>query len=190
MGIWVGSLNKQITMSNTVKVSKLPVLTRQADDDTNPAPLKKPRPAGTGYIARSKTDSHATPHHILDEVDEKFGTIAPFDPCPLSDCPSTNGLLSSFPREGVVFVNPPYSALKTTKKSMGWVEKCHKESLAGSHVVMLIPARTDTTWFHDIIMANNHAVHFIRGRIKFVGSKAGAPFPCVYIEMKPAFQKK
>jgi site-specific DNA-methyltransferase (adenine-specific) len=156
----------------------------------NPAPFKRPRSAGTGYIARSKTDSHGTPSHILDEVGEKFGKIAQFDPCPLSDSPSVNGLLSSFPREGVVFVNPPYSALKSTKKSIGWVEKCHKESLAGSHVVMLIPARTDTTWFHDIILANNHTVHFIRGRITFVGSKSGAPFPCVYIDMKPACQIK
>jgi hypothetical protein len=46
----------------------------------------------------------------------------------------------------IVFVNPPYG------KSIGkWVEKCYKENLKGTTIVMLIPARTDTSWFHNYL---------------------------------------
>lgn len=66
---------------------------------------------------------------------------------------------------------PPYG------REIGfWVEKAYRSALGGAIVVCLLPARTDTAWWHDYVLP--HAkVHFIRGRIRFVGAKSAAPFP-------------
>jgi site-specific DNA-methyltransferase (adenine-specific) len=86
-----------------------------------------------------------------------------------------------------IFVNPPYSRLKTTKKhGVGWVEKCRKEAARGRRVVALIPARTDTSWYHEHILP--HAkVFFLRGRVRFGTKGTPAPFPsCVAVWDKPS----
>ena len=65
----------------------------------------------------------------------------------------------------VVFCNPPYG------KEIGkWVKKCYEESKQdNTTVVMLIPSRTDTRWFHDYIYKKeNVEIRFIKGRLKFV----------------------
>lgn len=73
------------------------------------------------------------------------------------------------------WMNPPYG------RDIGkWIRKAylesHKENVS---VVCLIPARTDTMWWHEYVM-KAWKVWFIKGRIKFVGAKEGAPFPsCV-----------
>lgn len=56
-------------------------------------------------------------------------------------------------------------------------EEGHKENTL---VVMLIPARTDTRYFHDYIM-HRAEVRFVRGRLKFGGSDTGAPFPSMLV---------
>lgn len=79
------------------------------------------------------------------------------------------------PWEGVVFCNPPYS------HGIGkWVRKGFEEACNGSTVVMLIPARTDTAWFHDYVM-KARSVTFIRGRMRFGGSPINAPFPSMVV---------
>ena len=81
--------------------------------------------------------------------------------------------------DGVVWCNPPYSNL------MGkWVHKAYREAKKGSTVVMLIPARTDTAWFHEYVM---HAtlVVLVRGRLKFGGSDNSAPFPSMVVVFTP-----
>ena len=62
-----------------------------------------------------------------------------------------------------------------------WIEKAYRASLEGSTVVMLIPARTDTAAFHDYIFPHAAEIVFIRGRLRFGGSNAGAPFPSVVV---------
>jgi site-specific DNA-methyltransferase (adenine-specific) len=135
------------------------------------------------YMEKSKTDSHGTPDYILERVKKDYGELNDFDPCPLNDNPTFNGLDIEYPRDKIIFINPPYSSLKTTKKKIGWVEKAHNECMKGSEIVMLIPARTDTQWFHDFILGQ-YNVEFIRGRIKFKGSKTGAPFPSMLVHFK------
>lgn len=73
---------------------------------------------------------------------------------------------------GVIWCNPPYG------REVGkWVEKCaNYDGLA----VMLLPARTDTRWFHEFIY-NKAEVRFIKGRLKFGGSKNSAPFPSMVV---------
>tara|TARA_R110000824_G_scaffold222578_1_gene410245 strand:- start:23 stop:451 length:429 start_codon:yes stop_codon:yes gene_type:complete len=123
-------------------------------------------------------DNWMTPIDLLEEIKNEFGEL--FDPCPKDFDYSFNGLDISWSREKVCFVNPPYSQIKL------WVEKCYKESLLGSKIVLLIPARTDTRYFHSFI--NNKAdVRFIKGRLKFIHpdgrNSKSAPFPsilCLY----------
>lgn len=82
---------------------------------------------------------------------------------------------TGWPRTGGgyrVFCNPPYGRVLYK-----WVEKCYREGCKdGTIVVLLIPARTDTTYFHDFIM-NRAEIRFIKGRLKFGGGKDPAPFP-------------
>jgi len=77
---------------------------------------------------------------------------------------------------GAVFLNPPYG------RNVGkWVKKAWEESLRGGiEVVCLLPARTDTTWFHDYCLKYG-TVAFIKGRIKFKGSSNSAPFPSMVV---------
>lgn len=79
-----------------------------------------------------------------------------------------------------MFCNPPYSEIKK------WVQKSYFESLRpGTIVVMLIPARTDTRYFHDYIL-NRSEVRFIKGRIKFGDAKYNAPFPSMVVIFRAA----
>lgn len=82
------------------------------------------------------------------------------------------------PWEGVVWCNPPYG------RTIGeWVRKASEAAKAGAVVVMLIHARTDTRWFHDYIYGKAE-IRFLRGRLKFGGSKNNAPFPSMVVVFK------
>lgn len=60
-----------------------------------------------------------------------------------------------------------------------------KRLRGGTLVVMLIPARTDTKYFHEYIY-KRHEIRFVRGRLHFNESKAGAPFPSMVVVMRPS----
>ena len=76
-----------------------------------------------------------------------------------------------------VFCNPPYG-----RKIYDWVAKCYHESRKpNTKVVLLIPARTDTRYFHDFIYHKAEEVRFLRGRLKFGGAKNSAPFPSMIV---------
>lgn len=75
-----------------------------------------------------------------------------------------------------MFVNPPYG-----REIAKWVEKSYKESRKpNTKVVMLIPARTDTSYFHKWIY-HKAEIRFLRGRVKFGDAKQGAPFPSMIV---------
>lgn len=87
-----------------------------------------------------------------------------------------------------VFVNPPYSGGLQHK----FIAKAAEEAKNGALVVMLLPARTDTKSFHAHIWdAEKHQprpgveVRFLKGRLKFVGAKDGAPFPSMVVVFRP-----
>lgn len=92
-----------------------------------------------------------------------------------------DGLIQDWSQD-IVFVNPPYG------RQLGkWVEKASKEAEKGATVVMLIPARTDTRWFHDFIY-NKAEIRFLKGRVKFLQNKKelnAAPFPTMLVIFKP-----
>lgn len=82
----------------------------------------------------------------------------------------------------IVWLNPPYGAKSGTLKD--WVEKSYDSSCKGATVVMLIPARTNTNWFHDICLAKGE-VRFVRGRPKFGDATHGLPQPLCYVIFRP-----
>ena len=136
----------------------------------------------TGYMPKSKTDTWSTPKHLYDALNSEF-QFNDFDPCPLNENPLINGLDIEWADS--TFCNPPYSMLKTTKKNgLGWIEKAHIEAQKGKQIVLLIPARTDTQWFHDIIIKYNYEVRFIKGRLRFGDAECSAPFPSMLVIMK------
>lgn len=76
-------------------------------------------------------------------------------------------------------MNPPYG-----RGMDKWIWKAYHESLKGALVVGLVPARTDTAWFHNLAQGKAE-IRFIRGRIRFVGAEAGAPFPSMLLVWRP-----
>lgn len=94
--------------------------------------------------------------------------------------PGKNGLKSPWNvAGGPVFCNPPYG------REVGkWVRKAYEEAQSGTTVVLLIPARTDTTYFHDYIYGKAE-IRFIRGRLRFTDEEgnayAPAPFPSMVV---------
>ena len=127
-----------------------------------------------------------TPQKFYDELNEEFHFV--LDPaatdetakCSLYYTPETDGLSQSWDCGGAVFCNPPYG------REIGkWVKKAYEESQKTEHpIVLLIPARTDTSYFHDYIYGKAE-MRFLRGRLRFVyedgTTYATAPFPSMLV---------
>lgn len=114
-----------------------------------------------------------TPTFLYEELDKEFQFN--YDPCPIPSEREINGIDGLFSEWGKRnFVNPPYS-----HNLIQWIKKGYDESLKGKLVVFLIPARTDTKWFHEY--CSKGEIRFIRGRLKFQGAKYNAPFPSMIV---------
>ena len=118
----------------------------------------------------SQNDNWKTPSHVYEGLNKEFNFN--FDPCPLNENPTFDGLIIEWGSS--TFVNPPYSKISE------WCKKAYEEHLKGKLVVMLIPSRTDTKYWHDYIMKASE-IRFIKGRLKFGDSKNSAPFPSAII---------
>lgn len=127
-----------------------------------------------GMMTSLSTD-WATPKWLYDKLNEEFKFN--FDPCPLKNPGNIDGLNCEWGSR--TFVNPPYG--RTIKE---WIKKCYLESLRGRLVVALLPSRTDTYWWHTYVMKADE-IRYIKGRLKFGGSKNSAPFPSCVIVFKP-----
>ena len=129
----------------------------------------------SGYMPTAQTVEWSTPQDLYDKLNEEFRFTV--DVAASDDNHKTafyytedeNGLVQDWSEESV-WCNPPYG-----RGIKDWVEKAAAEQSSGT-VVMLIPARTDTAWFHDYIYGRAE-IRFIRGRLKFGGHKNAAPFP-------------
>lgn len=131
----------------------------------------------------SKKMDWETPQWLFDQLNKEFNFT-----CDVAASPEnakvhffiskeTNALRQDWP--GVCWCNPPYG------KEIGlWVKKAHEETFNGVKTVMLIPDRTDTKYFHDYIYGK-HEVRFLKGRLKFSGSKNSAPFPSMIVIFNP-----
>ena len=134
----------------------------------------------------SETDEWYTPIDFYNELNKEFNFN--LDPCATDynhKCnkyftKEDNGLLQNWGGYRV-YCNPPYG------RAIGaWVEKAYNEAQKkDTLVVMLLPARTDTKWFHSFIY-HKAKIRFIKGRLKFGGCKNSAPFPSMIVIFKGA----
>lgn len=133
----------------------------------------------------SATDQWATPQELFDDLDNIYHFT--LDVC-ASDWNAKcdqyfdeeqNGLAQEW--VGTCWMNPPYG--RTIKE---WVKKAYESAGNGTTVVCLIPARTDTAWWHDYVMKGD--ITFLRGRVKFVSQTndkdQSAPFPSAIVVFK------
>lgn len=133
----------------------------------------------------SATDQWATPQELFDDLDSIYHFT--LDVC-ASDWNAKcdryfdeeqNGLAQEW--VGTCWMNPPYG--RTIKE---WVKKAYESAGNGTTVVCLIPARTDTAWWHDYVMKGD--ITFLRGRVKFVSQTndkdQSAPFPSAIVVFK------
>jgi len=128
---------------------------------------------------KSETDMWATPQELFNGLNVEFKFD--LDPCAIAEnakckdfyTPEQDGLIQNW-GQSAVFMNPPYGrAIKA------WMQKAYESSLQGATVVCLVPARTDTAWWHDYAMKGE--IRLLRGRLKFGGHKNSAPFPSAVI---------
>jgi len=131
-------------------------------------------------LLKSGKDDWETPQNLFSALHREFGFT--LDPCATAEnakCAryftlSEDGLSRDWTGE-VVFCNPPYN-----RKQDAWVRKCYEHGTNGGVAVMLLPARTDTARFHDVILGNAE-IRFIRGRLTFTGACNPAPFPSMIV---------
>jgi phage N-6-adenine-methyltransferase len=134
---------------------------------------------------RSASDEWETPQEFFNAVNEVFHCTldvcaTPFNAkCEHYYTKKENGLLQ--PWRGVCWMNPPYG-----REISRWVQKAYESSFeAGTIVVCLLPARTDTKWWHEYVMTRAADVSFIQCRLRFSGkggvSKGSAPFPSALV---------
>ena len=132
----------------------------------------------------SKSNEWTTPPDLFNKLNLKYNFT--LDPCCTKDSAlcdkyytiEDNGLIQDW-SEDIVFMNPPYG------REIGkWIEKAYKESLKGATIVCLIPARTDTRYWHNFIFPYASDIKFIKGRLKFGSGNAPAPFPSALVEFK------
>lgn len=127
----------------------------------------------------SKSNEWATPKDFFKKLNKEF--LFTLDPCATPEnakckkyfTEADDGLAQSWDNERV-FCNPPYG-----RGIKDWVKKASEAK--GGVVVLLIPARTDTSYFHDYIYNSGAQIRFLRGRLKFGDAKNSAPFPSMVV---------
>ena len=126
----------------------------------------------------SNTDLWATPQDFFNKMNDEFNFE--LDVCATSEntkcekyfTEEINGLEQEW--TGICWMNPPYG------RAIGdWMKKAYESSLNGATVVCLVPARTDTKWWHDYAMKGE--IRLVKGRLKFGDSQNSAPFPSAVI---------
>lgn len=137
----------------------------------------------TEVMFSSRTGEWETPQRLFEQLDRTYSFT--LDACATAEnakcakyyTPEEDGLAQ--PWEGRVWCNPPYG------REIGkWVKKAWESARSGATVVMLLPARTDTKWFHRYLYGKAE-LRFLEGRIKFSGSRNSAPFPSMVAVFTP-----
>lgn len=132
----------------------------------------------------SNTGEWETPQDLYDILNKAWGFT--LDVCATKDnakcerfiTKEQDALSENVFWHGTCWMNPPYG------RGIGkWIEKAYLTAKSGNSVVCLVPARTDTSWWHDYCMKGD--ITFIRGRLKFGDSKNSAPFPSAIVVFSP-----
>ena len=148
----------------------------------------------TAILFSSKSDDWATPQDLFDALDAEFQfDIDAAASKENAKCPVWYGglidalALKQWSTEpSTIWLNCPYSLCRQ------FIAKAAQEARRGSTVVCLVPSRTDTRWFHSEVYDAERRqyrpgveVRFVKGRLKFVGAAAGAPFPSMVVIFRP-----
>lgn len=137
----------------------------------------------------SKKQDWETPIDFFNKLNEVFEfeiDVAASDDnakCEKHFTEATNGLAQKW--NGTCWMNPPYG-----REQIKWIEKAYNESLTGATTVCLIPARPDTKVWQDVIFKKAIAICFVKGRLKFGGSKESAPFPSAVVVFSKEMDRK
>ncbi|MBI1902912.1 MAG: phage N-6-adenine-methyltransferase [Planctomycetes bacterium] len=132
----------------------------------------------------SVRDDWETPQFLFDGLNAEFGFD--LDVCATADnakcrrfyTKADDGLAQRW--EGVCWMNPPYG-----REIEKWVRKAFEESQRhAALVVCLLPARTDTRWWHKYVLRATE-IRYLRGRLKFAGACNSAPFPSAIVVFRP-----
>lgn len=131
-----------------------------------------------------------TPKDFFRKLDQEFHFVLDVAATPENaKCrryftPEDDGLSQSWNIDGAAFCNPPYG------REIGkWVKKAYEEFVCGgATIVMLIPARTDTSYFHDYIYGKAE-IRFLRGRLKFEDENGAAINPAPFPSMVVIYRK-
>jgi phage N-6-adenine-methyltransferase len=130
----------------------------------------------------SKSDEYSTPQWLYDLLYAEFrfkrdvSAKASNAKCDEYFTREEDGLKQEW--TGTCWCNPPYSEIAL------WIEKAYLSSLEGATVVCLIPARTDTIYWHRFV-TKAYEVRYLKGRLKFGDAKNSAPFPSAIVIFKP-----
>ena len=136
-------------------------------------------------LLSSKRLDWCTPRDFFEELDREFhftldaAATEKSAKCAKYYTPETDGLSASWNGE-TVFCNPPYG-----REIKAWVKKGYEEGQRpGTTVVLLIPSRTDTEYFHSYILGKSE-IRFLKGRLKFTDedgvAQDAAPFPSMLV---------
>ena len=123
----------------------------------------------TSLFFSSLRQDGKTPTDLYEQLNQEFNFD--FDPCPPNA--DFNGLEIEWKKSN--FINPQYN------KQELWVKKAYEESLKNKICVLLLPVRTDTKLFHELILPYAKEIRFIKGRLKFQQYKNSAPFPSMIV---------
>lgn len=113
-----------------------------------------------------------TPKTVYQILDAEFSFD--YDPCPPKY--KVDGLTTEWGKNN--YVNPPYG-----RELPKWIAKSYEQWKKNKTVVMLIPSRTDTKWWHDYCMKATE-IRYIKGRLKFDDQENSAPFPSAIVVFK------
>lgn len=128
-------------------------------------------------------DNVATPSYLLEDLRKEFGEL--FDPCPLNANPTVDGLeMEEWGSKGeACYVNPPFSNIKP------WVEKAIEEAAKGKQIIMMLPVRTNSAYWHRFIFPYADEIRFLDKYIQFEGFGKTCPFSICLVVFRSARRK-
>jgi phage N-6-adenine-methyltransferase len=140
---------------------------------------------GQNVLFSHKSDNYITPKWLIDDLKKEFDIQ--LDVCTTRDnplnipkffwYPEWDGLNGCSDWETYSYCNPPYSQVGAWVHN-AWCQYMYR----GIKSILLLPARTDTKWFHEYIYKKPYTeIRFLKGRLKFEGTKYSAPFPSMLV---------
>jgi len=134
---------------------------------------------------KSKSEEYETPKEIFEPLQKEFNLQ--LDVCASSSnykldnyfTKEDDALTKDWHKYGNFWMNPPFG--RELKK---WVQKAYEESTKGVTGVSILPVRSNTNWWHELIIGVGAEVRFLKGRVKFNDCIKGAWLPFAIVIWK------